>query len=121
VKFRIARLIGVLFASVLVITPAMATHEVDHRFVIMGEVRFEDGSRAAGETIELTVKDGVPMGTTKTNDLGRYRIMLHVHDEDVNKVFDLIVRDVKKKVRIEFDPEDHKTERGKRVDFTIKP
>ncbi len=119
------QLARVFLASVLsvplIVTPALATHEVEHRYVVFGEVLFEDGSPAVGEAVELSVGNGVSLDTVTTNEQGRYRVLLHVHDPDVGKAFDITVRDVKKKVTIEFDPTDHETERGKRVDFTIKP
>ncbi|MDX1514229.1 MAG: hypothetical protein R3174_10865 [Gammaproteobacteria bacterium] len=108
----------VLVATALAST-AGATHEVHHRFTVWGEVKLDDGTPLADETIRLTVKDGQSIGTVQTNVEGRYRIVLHVHDEDVNKVFDMTVRDVTQKVRLEFDPKNHETERGTRVDFTI--
>jgi hypothetical protein len=124
VKLRTIQLPRVFLASVLsaqlIVTPALATHEVEHRYVVLGEVLFEDGSPAVDETIELKVGNGVSLGTVTTNEQGRYRVLLHVHDTDVGKAFDMTVGEAKKKVTIEFDPTDHETERGKRVDFTIK-
>ncbi len=111
----IAGLLCVFFVS----GSALATHEIDHRYVVWGEVLKKDGSPAVGETITFTVADGTPIGTVETNKRGRYRVVLHVHDEDLGKVFDMTVRGVKTEVRIEFDPEDKVTERGQRVDFTI--
>ncbi len=99
---------------------AEATHETHHRFTIWGEVLYDDGAPVPGEKIRLTVKGGEVMATLTTNEQGRFREVLHVHDEDVNKVFDMTVREVSKKVTLEFDPGDHKTERGKRIDFRIK-
>lgn len=99
---------------------AGATHEVHHRYTVLGEVLFEDGTPLANETIHLTVKNGTPMGTINTDEKGRYRLVLHVHDKDVNKVFDMAVRNVRQTVRLEFNPEDHETERTQRLDFTIK-
>lgn len=110
---------GVFLGAVLA-TTANATHEVYHRYIVWGEVLFEDGTPLANETIHLTVKGGTPMGTLDTDEKGRYRLVLHVHDPDVNKVFDMTVRDVTQKVRLEFDPEDHESERGKQLDFTIE-
>ena len=119
-KFRTAQLIGVLITSALALTPALATHEVEHRYVVLGEVLFEDGTPAVGETVELSVGNGVTLGSVTTSEQGRYRVLLHVHDTDVGKAFDITVREANKKVTMEFDPTDHETERGKRVDFAIK-
>jgi hypothetical protein len=56
----------------------------------------------------------------KTDKNGRYRILLHVHNEDVYKVFDMRVNNVTRKVRLLFDPNDRQTERGQRVDLVVK-
>lgn len=100
--------------------PAMATHEINHRFIVWGEVLTSDGEPVVGETITFTVSDDTPIGSVVTNDRGRYRVVLHVHDQDLGKIFDMTVRGVKTTVKIEFDPTDKVTERGQRVDFTIE-
>ena len=102
-----------------VFSPALATHEIDHRFIVWGEVLSTDGKPLSGETISFTVENDSPIGSVVTDERGRYRVVLHVHDEDLGKVFDMTVKGVKTKVRIEFDPTDKVTERGKRVDFTV--
>ena len=112
----IAGMLAILFA----LTPAVATHEIDHRFIVWGEVLTSDGKPVPGETIEFTVGDNTPIGSVLTDERGRYRVVLHVHDQDLGKVFDMTVKGVKTEVKIEFDPADKVTERGKRVDFTIK-
>lgn len=114
------RCLLILAAAMLFSTAAIATHEIDHRFAVWGEVLYQDGTPIANETIELTVRDGDSIGSVTTNEDGRYHVVLHVHDQDRGKVFDMTVMGVTTKVRIEFDPRDKQTERGKRVDFTIK-
>ncbi len=64
--------------------------------------------------------DNALIGTVVTDERGGYRVVLHVHDQDVGKVFNMTVKGVKTEVKIEFDPADKVTERGKRVDFTIE-
>lgn len=112
----IAGVVSILLFSTL----AFATHEIDHRFIVWGEVLTSDGQPVSGETITFTVANDIPIGSVDTDERGRYRVVLHVHDEDLGKVFDMTVRSVKTKVKIEFDPADKVTERGKRVDFTIE-
>ena len=60
------------------------------------------------------------MGEVKTDEKGRYRILLHVHNEDVYKVFDMRVNNVTRKVRLLFNPNDRSTERGQRLDMVVK-
>ncbi len=121
---RITRLVSCVIAAMLAIllalTPAVATHEIDHRFIVWGEVLTSDGKPVPGETIEFTVGDNTSIGSVLTDDRGGYRVVLHVHDQDVGKTFNMTVRGVKTEVKIEFDPADKVTERKKRVDFTIE-
>ena len=60
------------------------------------------------------------MGEVKTDKNGRYRLVLHVHNEDVYKVFDMRVNNVTRKVRLLFSPHDLQTERGQLVDLVVK-
>lgn len=100
--------------------PANATHKTDHRYTVWGEIRYEDGTPAAETVVRLLIKGGEPMGEVKTDRSGRYRILLHVHNEDVYKVFDMRVKNVTRKVRLLFNPNDRNTERGQRVDMVVK-
>ena len=100
--------------------PAHATHKVDHRYTVWGEIKYEDGEPAVDVQVQLLVKNGEPMGEVSTDDNGRYRILLHVHNEDVYKVFDMRVNNVTRKVRLLFSPNDRQTERGQRVDLVVK-
>ena len=100
--------------------PAHATHKVDHRYTVWGEIRYEDGTPAADVMVRLLIKDGEPLGEVPTDQQGRYRVVLHVHNEDVYKVFDMRVNNVTRKVRLLFNPNDRETERGQRVDLVVK-
>jgi len=100
--------------------PAYATHKIDHRYTVWGEIKYEDGTPAADVLVQLLVKDGAPMGEVSTDEQGRFRILLHVHNEDVYKVFDMRVNNVTRKVRLLFNPNDRQTERGQRVDLVVK-
>lgn len=104
----------------LCVQSAGATHLPDHRFKVWGEIRYEDNTPAADVTVELLIKDGAPLGTVQTDDKGRYKILLHVHDDDVYKVFDMRVNNVTRKVRLLFNPADKKTERGQQIDLIVK-
>ncbi len=116
---RMAVAIGLALA-LLIAPSANATHKTDHRFTVWGEIKYEDDTPAAELVVQLLVKDGAPMGEVKTDARGRYRIVLHVHSEDVYKVFDMRVNDVTRKVRLLFNPGDRQTERGQRIDLVVK-
>jgi hypothetical protein len=100
--------------------PANATHKIEHRYTVWGEITYEDGTPAAQVTVQLLIEDGSSMGEVKTDAGGRYRIPLHVHNEDVYKIFDMRVNNVTRKVRLLFSPNDLQTERGQRVDVVVK-
>ena len=99
---------------------ANASHKTDHRYTVWGEIKYEDGTPAANIVVRLLVKDGEPMGEVETDAGGRYRILLHVHNEDVYKICDRRVNNVTRKVRLLFSPNDLQTERGQRVDLVVK-
>ena len=106
--------------ALICVQPVYATHKTDHRYTVWGEITYEDDTPAAEVTVTLMIKDGAPLGEVKTDSKGRYRILLHVHNEDVYKVFDMRVKNVTRKVRLLFNPNDRNTERGQRVDMVVK-
>ena len=111
--------IGIALALICA-QPAYATHKTDHRYTVWGAIKYEDDTPAANIDVKLLGKDGAPMGEVKTDANGRYRILLHVHNEDVYKVFDMRVNNVTRKVRLLFNPNDRSTERGQRLDMVVK-
>jgi hypothetical protein len=121
-KFSPIRAIAGLGFVVLLLgaASANATHKTEHRYTVWGEIRYEDGTPAADIAVRLLVKGGQPLGSVQTDNNGRYRILLHVHNPDLNKVFDMRVNNVMRKVRLLFNPNDRETERGQRVDLIVK-
>ena len=121
-KFSPGRTIAVIgFALMLVYAQsANASHKIDHRYTVWGEIKYEDDAPAAELVVQLMVKDGEPIGEVKTDYRGRYRVVLHVHNQDVYKVFDLRVNNLTRKVRVLFSRNDRQTERGQRVDLVVK-
>ncbi len=121
-KLRPGRAFVVIAAALLLLSawPASATHEVHHRYTVWGEIKYEDDTPAADIAVELLVKDGQPLGEVKTDRNGRYRIVLHVHNDDLYKIFDMRVNNVERKVRLLFNPGDQQTERGQRIDLVVK-
>lgn len=109
--------VGLLLLSA---QPVGATHLIDHRYTVWGTITYEDQSPASEVTVELLVENGESIGEVKTDANGRYRILLHVHNEDVYKIFDMRVNNVTRKVRLLFNPNDRQTERGERIDLVVK-
>ena len=116
---RVAAAIGIALA-LLTAPTANAAHKTDHRFTVWGEIKYEDDTPAAELVVQLMVKDGAPVGEVKTDYRGRYRIVLHVHGEDVYKVFDMRVNNLTRKVRLLFNPNARQTGRGQRIDLVVK-
>lgn len=98
---------------------ADATHEVDHRFSVVGAVTYEDETPIPREKVAVLGANEAELVSVRTDEKGLYRIVLHLHDPDLGKVFDLRVRDQTKKVRVHFTPGDKRIERGTRVDFVL--
>ena len=99
---------------------ANATHKTDHRYTVWGEIKYEDDTPAAGELIQLLGGKGEVIGEVETDARGRYRVVLHLHNEDLYKVFDMRVNDVTRKVRVLFSPNDKQSERVQRLDLVVK-
>jgi hypothetical protein len=103
----------------LLVTPASATHEPDHRFTVFGTVKDANDQVLADEPVTLSIGGNKAIANTMTDEKGEYHIRLHVHNDDLGKIFDLSVRDETRKVRILFNPEDRQSERGTRINFVI--
>lgn len=101
----------------LLATPASATHEADHRFTVFGTVQDTNDQVLADEPVTLSIDGNKVIASTTTDEKGEYHIRLHVHNDDLGKIFDLSVRDETRKVRILFNPEDLQSERGTQVNF----
>ncbi len=114
-------LCAIVTTAVLAIAPAAwGTHKTDHRYTVWGEIKYEDGTPAAEIPVKLLIANGEPLGEVKTDYRGRYRVVLHVHNEDLYKIFDMQVNNVTRKVRLLFNPNDIQTERGERIDMVVK-
>ena len=99
---------------------ALATYEIDHRFIVWGEAVSTDGQPVPGETIYFAVGSDSPIGSVVTDKHGGYRVLMHLHDADLGRAFDMTVRGIKEEVKIEIDPADEVTERGKAMDFATE-
>ncbi len=121
-NIRHALVIVVGCAGLLLLAiPASATHEADHRFTVFGTVQDTDDRVLADEPVTLSIDDNTAIASTTTDEKGEYHIRVHVHNDDLGKIFDLSVRDETRKVRILFNPEDRQSERGTQVNFVVTP
>ena len=97
--------------------PAMALHEVDHRFTVAGRICGPDGHPM--QNMKVTVKNtrGPQRVTATTDDEGYYKATLHLHDENQGDPLLVKTSDDEKTVRVDFDPDDRKTERTMTVNL----
>lgn len=102
---------------------ALAEHEADHRFTVQGAVCGAGGEPVAG--VEVVAKDAriSVARTTFTDDRGRYKVTLHLHNENRGDPIIVYVKDKEGTVQQErqasadFDPNDVHAERHTTVNF----
>ena len=106
-------LIGVLCAP----TVLFANHAADHRFTVEGFTCGKDGR--PNSKLEVLVKDTrVTVGqTVTTDDDGYYKVILHLHNDNVGDPLVVEAGGEQQNYKIQFDPNDLETERKLRVDF----
>jgi len=103
--------------SAYLAAPAVAMHEVDHRFTVEGYVCGADGRPVTDH--EVVVKDTrVSVGATVfTDSRGYYKATLHLHNDNLGDPVLVTGRDEQKDTKIQFDPKDVRTERRVTVNF----
>lgn len=106
----------ILFLVNITPKPVFATHEVDHRFVVSGYVRDGEGNALKGVDVLLEHKSGQKF-KVKTNGLGYYETLFHLHDEDRGDEIAVTAGGEVKKVAVTFKPGDKVTYRGATADF----
>lgn len=104
--------LGVYFPA-----PAMAMHEVDHRFTVEGHVCGTDGRPVMDH--QVVVKDTrASVGVTAfTDSRGYYKATLHLHNDNLGDPILVTARDEEKNTKAQFDPKDLRSERKVSVDF----
>lgn len=97
--------------------PARATHEPDHRFIVIGFVTDDAGRGLAGVPVVVTrVKTGLAHPTRTESD-GLYFIVVHLHDEDEGDRLAISANGVTGEVVARFDVRERRVERGTRLDI----
>jgi len=99
--------------------PAVAMHEVDHRFTVEGHVCGTEGRPVADH--QVVVKDTrVSVGATVfTDSRGYYKATLHLHNDNLGDPVLVIARDEQKDIKVQFDPKDIRAERRATVNFGV--
>ena len=110
--------LGVLLAVGLVAPPALAEHEAQYRYTVLGYVKDAGGRPRKGVGLEVTRQKTGLFYNGETDAAGLYVIVTRLADESRGE--GLLVRAGPASLRIaaRLDPADHKSERGTRVDFT---
>lgn len=108
---------GIVPVLIFFASPALATHEMDHRFIVHGTVRDDRGNPVANAKV-IVVDPRLDQGMTAFTDRnGDFEALLHLHNTDLGDEIIVTALDQKKTVRAEFDPNDKSTARKARVDF----
>lgn len=110
--------LGVLLIVGLVAPPAVAEHEAQYRYTVLGYVKDAAGRPRKGVGLEVTRQKTGLSYKGETDAAGLYVIVTRLADESRGE--GLLVRAGPASLRIaaRLDPADHKSERGTRVDFT---
>jgi hypothetical protein len=103
-----------------IIQKARAEHQVSYRYVVLGYVTDAENRGRPGVRVELRrEKTGFSyLGETDTD--GFYVIVARLGDESAGESLHLRAEGQATTLTARFDPTDHATERGTRVDFTAR-
>ena len=111
--------LGVMLATgFLVAPPALAEHEAQFRYTVLGYVKDAAGKPRRGVALEVTRQKTGLSYPGETDAAGLYVIVTRMADESLGER--LLVRAGPRSLQVaaRFDPADHAAERGTRVDFT---
>ena len=107
-----------LLLAVSLATAAPAEHAVSYRYTVLGYVTDADGHARAGVRVELYRDKTGFAYLGETDPDGFYLIVARLGDESLGETLSLRAGAQGLVVTARFDPADHATERGTRVDFT---
>ncbi|HKW91487.1 MAG TPA: hypothetical protein VJX92_06270 [Methylomirabilota bacterium] len=94
-----------------------AEHEVAYRYTVLGYVMDGDNRARRGVRVDL-VRDKTGFSYLgETDAQGFYMIITRLGDESEGETLSLRAESLTVSVAAHFDPADHATERGTRVDF----
>jgi len=115
---RAVVLVLVLSVTSLATAPAVAEHEPQFRYTVLGYVKDATGKPRAGQSLEIVRQKTGFAYLGETDLTGLYVIVTRLADESRGER--LLVRAGPDSLMIaaRFDPADHVSERGTQVDFT---
>jgi len=100
--------------------PAWGEHAVSYRYVVLGYVTGADNLGRRGVRVELRREKTGFSYLGETDAEGFYVIVARLGDESAGETLQLRAESQATTVTVRFDPADHATERGTRVDFTAR-
>lgn len=113
-----ARAAALILLGVLTLagTPAMATHEVYFRYVVLGFVKDARGRALAGHELVLTRDKTGYAYPGATDEQGFFIIVAQLGDESAGESLTLTFGPAATRLRATFDPTNHRDDRGTRID-----
>ena len=101
-----------------IVRPARAEHQVSYRYVVLGYVTDAQNRGRPGVRVELRREKTGFSYLGETGADGFYVIVARLGDESAGETLQLRAENQALTLTARFDPADHATERGTRVDFT---
>ena len=97
-----------------------AEHQVSYRYVVLGYVTDAANRARVGVRVELRREKTGFSYLGETDADGFYLIVARLGDESAGEALQLRAENQAMSLTARFDPADHATERGTRVDFTAR-
>ena len=114
--------VGIVFAVALVVglvtVPALAEHEPQYRYTVLGYVKDAAGKPRKGVGLEVVRQKTGFAYVGETDASGLYVIVTRLADENRNDRLLVRAGPASLMIAARFEPADHSTERGTQVDFT---
>jgi len=109
--------LGAVLVMGLVVAPARAEHEPQYRYTVLGYVRDGAGTPRKGVGLEVTREKTGLSYQGETDASGLYVIVTRLADESRGERLLVRAGPAALWITTRFDPADHASERGTRVDF----
>ena len=103
-----------------IVGDARAEHQVSYRYVVLGYVTDAQNRGRPGVRVELRRERTCFSYLGETDAEGFYLIVARLGDESLGEALELRAANQAMTLTARFDPADHATERGTRVDFTAR-
>jgi hypothetical protein len=102
----------------LVTAPALAEHEAQYRYTVLGYVKDASGRPRKGVALEVIRQKTGFAYVGETDEAGLYVIVTRLADESRSERLLVRAGPASLMIAARFDPADHFSERGTQVDFT---